>query len=182
MIVYGPRAAPGARFNRPLRANDRANGVPQRFLTCAWLGWILPSGYNWSVTKSELGLILTDARRRAGKTQAELAEAMGTTQPAIARAEGGYRMPTIGFIERWAGATGSPISLRLGQAKPKKKSAADRRAMVRSALGPGRFNPWDRKLDPIEAAILDQAGLNRKYFEQLRRPRGQRRRTRPAAG
>jgi transcriptional regulator with XRE-family HTH domain len=125
---------------------------------------------------------LADVRRRSGKTQAELAEAMGTTQPAIARAEAGYRMPTIGFIDRWARATGVPIALTLGETRPQMQRATDRRAMVRSALGPGRFNPWDRNPAAIEAELLEGAGLSRKYFERLRRRHGQRRQARSAAG
>jgi DNA-binding XRE family transcriptional regulator len=133
------------------------------------------------VTKFEIGLILGAARRRSGKTQAELAKAMGTTQPAIARAEAGYRMPTLGFIDRWARATGSPISLTLGQTRPGLQSAANRRAMVRSVLGPGRFNPWDRNPAPAEAELLERAGLSRSHFERLR-PRGKGQQARAAAG
>jgi transcriptional regulator with XRE-family HTH domain len=143
---------------------------------------ILPIGYSRAVTKSEVGLILADARRRSRKTQAALAEAMGTTQPAIARAEAGYRMPTIGFIERWARATGAPIALTLGETRPQIQRAADKRAMVRSALGPGRFNPWDRKPAAIEAELLEVAGLSRKHFERLRRPRDDRRKAPSKAG
>jgi transcriptional regulator with XRE-family HTH domain len=134
------------------------------------------------MTKSEVGLILADARRRSGKTQALLAEAMGTTQPAIARAEAGYRMPTLGLIDRWARATGAPISIKLGETRPEMQRAADRRAMVRSVLGPGRFNPWDRNPAPVEAELLERAGLGRQKFERLRRPLGQRRKARSAAG
>ncbi len=127
------------------------------------------------MTKSEIGLILANARRRSGKTQTELAEGMGTTQPAIARAEAGYRMPTIGFIERWARATGRPIPFTLGQTRQRRQPAGARRAMVRSVLGPGRFNPWDRNPAPVEAELLEKAGLSRERFERLKRVRGQRR-------
>ncbi len=133
------------------------------------------------MTKSEMGLILAEARRRSGKTQRDLAEAMGTTQPAIARAEAGFRMPTLGLIDRWARATGAPISLRLGQARSGMQPASKRRAMVRSVLGPGRFNPWDRNPAPIEAKLLEQAGLSRKHFERLRPDRGQERKARSAS-
>lgn len=133
------------------------------------------------MTKSEVGLILADARRRSGKTQAALAEAMGTPQPAIARAEAGLRMPTLQFIDRWARATGRPISLELGSSRPAMQSAKDRAAMVRSVLGPGRFNPWDRNPTAVEAELLERAGLSRKYFEQLKRGRGQNRRARSAS-
>ncbi|HEV3309952.1 MAG TPA: helix-turn-helix domain-containing protein, partial [Chloroflexota bacterium] len=133
------------------------------------------SGYNSPMTKAEIGLILASARRRSGKTQSELAQAMGTTQPVIARAEGGYRMPTLGFIDRWARATGAPISLRLGDAPREMQPAAVRRAMVQSVLGPGRFNPWDRNPSPVEAELLEQSGKSRKHFERLKRRHGQRR-------
>jgi transcriptional regulator with XRE-family HTH domain len=127
------------------------------------------------MTKSEIGLILASSRRRSGKTQAELAQAMGTTQPAIARAEAGYRMPTLGFIDRWARATGAPISLRLGETTRKMQPVVVRRAMVRSLLGPGRFNPWDRNPSPVEAELLEQSGQSREHFERLKRRYGQRR-------
>jgi transcriptional regulator with XRE-family HTH domain len=125
------------------------------------------------MTKSEIGLILARSRRRSGKTQAELAQAMGTTQPAIARAEAGYRMPTLGFIDRWARATGAPITLRLGETPREMQPAAVRRAMVQSVLGAGRFNPWDRNPSPVEAKLLEQSGQSREHFERLKRRHGQ---------
>ncbi len=124
------------------------------------------------MTKSEVGLTLANARRRCGKTQAALAQAMGTTQPVIARAEAGYRMPTLGFIDRWARATGAPITLELGAAQRGMQPASARRAMVRSALGSGRFNPWDRNPAPVEAELLEQTGQDREYFDRLKRRGG----------
>jgi len=126
------------------------------------------------VTKPEIGLILANSRRRSGRTQAELAHLMGTTQPVIARAEAGYRMPTLDFIDRWARGTGVPIVLKLGQTRPGMPTAATRRALVRSVLGRGRFNPWDRNPAPVEVALLEQAGLSREYFERMKRRRDKR--------
>jgi transcriptional regulator with XRE-family HTH domain len=97
---------------------------------------------------------------------------MKTTQPVIARAEAGNRMPTLGFIERWARATGAPISIKLGEAQRGMQPAAARRAIVRSALGPGRFNPWDRNPSTVEAKLLVQTGQSREHFERLKRGRG----------
>lgn len=105
---------------------------------------------------------------------------MATKQPAIARAEAGYRMPTIAFIDRWARATGEPINLNLGPVKPQRMSAAARQALVRSVLGPGRFNPWDRNPAPAEAELLEKAGLGREHFDRLKRRRGKRTRSRTA--
>ena len=136
---------------------------------------IYPNGYNSNMTKSEIGLILANARRRSGQTQVELARAMGTTQPVVARAEAGYRMPTIGFIDRWARATGAAISLQLGESQRGMQPAAERRAIVRSVLGPGRFNPWDRDPSPVEAELLERAGQSRQHFERVKRANGRRR-------
>jgi transcriptional regulator with XRE-family HTH domain len=133
------------------------------------------------MTKSEIGLILADARRRAGQTQAELANAMGTTQSVIARAEAGYRMASVPFIDRWAVATKVPISLPFGGSRPRTQTAAAKGAVVRSVLGPGRFNPWDRNPAPVETDLLERAGLTREYFERARRRRG-RGKARPTAG
>ena len=93
---------------------------------------------------------------------------MGTPQPAIARAESGYRMPSLEFIDRWAKATGRPITLTLGEEKLSQLTRAERRRLVRSVLGPGRFNPWDRDPSRVEAALLTKAGRDRSYFERLR--------------
>ena len=109
-------------------------------------------------------------------TQAKLAEAMGTTQPVIARAEGGYRMPTLEFMDRWAQATGSPLSITFGQQVQPKTSAADKRALVESVLGRGRFNPWDRSPSDVEAALLEKAGRDRAYFRRLKSASEQKRR------
>ena len=53
------------------------------------------------------------ARRAAGMTQAELAEAVGTTQPAVARLEARGSNPTIGTAERILNATGHNLELSL---------------------------------------------------------------------
>lgn len=53
------------------------------------------------------------ARNRAGLTQAELARKMGTTQPVVARLEGGRTRPSMRTLERLAKATGSRLLIRL---------------------------------------------------------------------
>lgn len=52
------------------------------------------------------------ARNRAGLTQAELARKMGTTQPVVARMEGGRIQPSLRTLQRLAHATGSRLSIR----------------------------------------------------------------------
>ncbi len=52
------------------------------------------------------------ARNRAGLTQTELALKMGTTQPAVARMEGGRVQPSLRTLQRLAQATGSRLLIR----------------------------------------------------------------------
>ena len=59
---------------------------------------------------------LIHARARAGLSQAELAERMGTSQSAIARLESGRTLPSAKTLIRFAEATGSKVELRLSAA------------------------------------------------------------------
>jgi ribosome-binding protein aMBF1 (putative translation factor) len=59
---------------------------------------------------------LIRARARAGLSQTELAERMGTSQSAIARIESGRTLPSAKTLIRFAEATGSKIQLRLSAA------------------------------------------------------------------
>lgn len=61
----------------------------------------------------ELIRSLIDARNRAGLTQTQLAERMGTTQSVIARLEGGRSTPTWSTLRRYAEATGSRLHVTL---------------------------------------------------------------------
>ena len=59
---------------------------------------------------------LVAARARAGLTQAEVAERMGTTQSVIARLEGGGRQPSMRTVQRYAKAIGCRAVVRLEHA------------------------------------------------------------------
>ena len=59
-----------------------------------------------------LASALIEARSRAGMTQAQVAEAMGTTQAVIARLEGGRVKPSTRTLERFARATGTRLRIR----------------------------------------------------------------------
>lgn len=59
-----------------------------------------------------LATAVIGARNRAGLTQAELARKMGTTQPVVARLEGGRTRPSMRTLERLAKATGSRLLIR----------------------------------------------------------------------
>ena len=56
---------------------------------------------------------LVSARTRAGLTQAEVAERMGTTQSVVARLEGGKRQPSLRTVQRYAQAIGCRAMVKL---------------------------------------------------------------------
>lgn len=60
-----------------------------------------------------LASAIIGARARAGLTQAELAERMGTSQSAIARLESGKSRPSVATLEKLAQATGSRLRVVL---------------------------------------------------------------------
>jgi predicted transcriptional regulator len=64
----------------------------------------------------EISAELLRARLRAGLSQAELAERMGTSQSAIARLESGQTLPSTKTLLRFAEATRSRIQVRLSAA------------------------------------------------------------------
>lgn len=67
----------------------------------------------YDALEDEFALIeaLIDARSHADMTQEEVAKAMGTTQAAIARLEGGRSMPSTRTLERFAKATGTKLRI-----------------------------------------------------------------------
>jgi ribosome-binding protein aMBF1 (putative translation factor) len=62
---------------------------------------------------------LVDARARAGLSQASLARKMETSQPAIARLEGGHGNPSLAVLRRFARATGTRLRIAF---EPKKSA------------------------------------------------------------
>ena len=61
----------------------------------------------------EVARELIAARTRAGLSQAELAERMGTSQSTVARLESGRTLPSLRTLERYAAATGSRAVVKL---------------------------------------------------------------------
>jgi transcriptional regulator with XRE-family HTH domain len=66
--------------------------------------------------------LIREARRRAGLSQRELADRVGTTQSAIARWETGRSAPSLASLERLVRACG--LELRLGLAEPDPSEAS----------------------------------------------------------
>ncbi len=56
---------------------------------------------------------LIAARARAGMSQVEVAERMGTTQSVVVRLESGKRPPSMRTVERFAQAVGGHVVLRI---------------------------------------------------------------------
>lgn len=63
-------------------------------------------GYEEAKDAFELGARVRAERERFGLTQAELAQRMGTTQPAVARLEAGGVTPSLDTLHRAAEALG----------------------------------------------------------------------------
>jgi len=61
----------------------------------------------------DLSQELIAARVRAGLTQAEVAERMGTTQSVVARLESGAQMPSVNTLLKFAKATRSRPIIKL---------------------------------------------------------------------
>ena len=61
----------------------------------------------------DLARELIAARLRAGLTQAEVAERMGTTQSVVARLESGAQMPSVNTLLKYAKATRSRPIIKL---------------------------------------------------------------------
>jgi predicted transcriptional regulator len=59
---------------------------------------------------------LIAARTRAGLSQGEVAQRMGTTQSVVARLESGKRPPSMRTVQRFAEAVGGHAVLRIEQA------------------------------------------------------------------
>jgi transcriptional regulator with XRE-family HTH domain len=64
------------------------------------------------------GELIREARKRAGLSQRELAERLGTTQSVIARWETGVRSPTVETLLRAVRACGLDLNITLGAPDP----------------------------------------------------------------
>ena len=81
----------------------------------------------------ELARTLIEARSRANMTQAQVADAMGTTQSVVARLESGNAKPSWPSIERYAAAVGTEPKLALEPCRPAKSAPRRHARRVRSA-------------------------------------------------
>ena len=61
----------------------------------------------------KIALELIKARSKAGLTQEEVAQRMGTTQSVIARLESGVGLPSVKTLNKYAEATGKHLELHI---------------------------------------------------------------------
>ena len=73
----------------------------------------LRAAYDALADEFDLARELIAARVRAGLTQAEVAERMGTTQSVVARLESGAQMPSVNTLLKFAKATRSRPIIKL---------------------------------------------------------------------
>jgi DNA-binding XRE family transcriptional regulator len=93
--------------------NKRFRALKDRMLADAEVR----TAYEAMGAEFELASELIAARVRAGLTQSELAERMGTTQSAIARLESGRQLPSMRTLARFARATGCRPVVKLEAAE-----------------------------------------------------------------
>ena len=78
-----------------------------------------------------LGVLIREARERAGLTQAGLARRARTSQPAIARYEAGQARPRLETAQRCVEACGFALRVELEQTSLQRRAAAEA-ALARS--------------------------------------------------
>ncbi len=71
------------------------------------------AAYDAIADEFDLARELIAARVRAGLTQAQLANRMGTTQSVVARLESGAQLPSVNTLLKFARATGSRPVIKL---------------------------------------------------------------------
>jgi transcriptional regulator with XRE-family HTH domain len=110
----------------------------------------------WYITKAmspaQLAVELRARRLKAGLTQAALAQSIGTTQPAVARVEAGRLVASLPFVDRWATATGYPLTITLGEVQ-KALTPRQKGRLVRDILGDDAFDPWERLDDKLARGL-----------------------------
>ena len=70
--------------------------------------------------------LVREARRRAGLTQAELAERAGVPKSTVGRIESGARVPSSEMVERLVDAAGFSVSVSLSEPDPATDSMFER--------------------------------------------------------
>ena len=106
------------------------------------------AAYNALEAEFALFAALLQARNRAGLTQTEVAERMGTTTSAVARLESGggskKHSPSVATLRKYAEVVGCTLEITLvpcKQAAPSEVSGSRRKSRARAGVA-GRSKPW----------------------------------------
>jgi len=70
-------------------------------------------GYEEAANEFALSAALLEARAKAKMSQADVAQKLNTSQPAIARLESGRIYPSLRTLRRYAQAVGAEVEIRL---------------------------------------------------------------------
>lgn len=100
---------------------------------------------------SHIGTVLLAARRSAGYSQAEVAEAMGSGPAAISRVETGRAAPSADFIERYALAIRRTIVIAFGK---RADVTRDRRVQILRRVYGGSFRERGGRYFPPTADLI----------------------------
>lgn len=79
--------------------------------------------YDATVEAGAAGLIVRDARRRAGMSQIELGRRAGVTQSVVSAYESGRRQPSLPTLERLVRAAGLELDVAVRAAAPARTPA-----------------------------------------------------------
>ena len=77
-------------------------------------------------------------------------------------------IPSLPFVDRWAAATGYPLTITLGES-PKTLTSQQKGRLVRDVLGDDVFDPWER-LEEKRARGMN-VEPERRYLLSTRQPR-----------
>ena len=112
---------------------------------------------DWHTDAMILRSLVREARKRAGLTQAALAERADVPQSTVSRIESGARVPSTDLVERLVRAAGFEVRVALGEPDPATESLFERTL---------RRTPDERLADATRAANFVLQG--RKAMEQRR--------------
>ena len=100
------------------------------------------------------GMVISEARRRKGISQAELARRMNTSQPTVARLEAGGTDPRWSTVQRALQALGEQVSLTTAAREVPQVDEDQIREYLR--LTPGeRLDRFQREYNLTREALLD---------------------------
>jgi hypothetical protein len=103
------------------------------------------------------GDLIREARRRAGLTQVQLADRLGTSQSVVARWEGGGAQASLANLERVVRACGLELRIGLAEADPGEASLIERNL----ALGPAKR--LDQLVRTVAFIRAGRAALERRH-------------------